>query len=485
MGENNNLSIIVASNRGALNFEHKNGKIVAKRGAGGLVTALTTAIEAYDNLWISTTMNDADRSVAKNNTPYILPTKHGKLKLKFVAPGKNDYKAYYKIISNQLLWFCYHYLWKLSSLPSIGKEYLKAWESYEKVNKMFARAILEESARSSKKNMVFLQDYHLLTTAKYIREADPQLLVSHFSHTAWPQPDYLSILPREIVNSIFAGMLSCNLLGFQSEHYKNNFLLCCKSFTDNKIDWDKGLVYAGGRTVKCISFPISIDCDSLYAQARSEKVLKLQKKLEDKFRGKKILLRIERSDPIKNTLRGIQAYDRLLEKYPELKEKVVYLCLLYSSRSDIREYRNYHKKVEKLIGKINEKYGEDKWMPVYYDCQDNYDRALASLKIYDVLVVNSIYDGMNLISKEGPLINENSGVLILSENTGSFSELGKFVLAVNPFDIEETAGKMYEGLAMSKKNKEKLQREIKKVIHKNTAKDWLQKQIDELLNLKR
>lgn len=473
----NKPSIIVASNRGALVFDVKDGEIKASRGAGGLVTALSTAMQGYQNIWISAAISPGDKLIARDN---LYDNIEGvDQDFHFVDIEKQEFNEYYNIISNRLLWFCYHYLWKLSYDPAVGPEDISAWQSYKKVNSLFADKIIEES-QNIDQPLIFIHDYHLLLVAKYVREQAGNALISHFSHTAWPQPDYMAILPQNIVDDIFEGMLANDLLGFQSEKYRHNFLWCCSRLTEHTVDLESGIIFVGERAIKTGVYPISVDSDTVTRQAETDSVRNYRSALKEKFGDLKILLRIERADPTKNTLRGLQAYKRFLEKYSEQSGKVVYLCLLYASRTDIKEYIDYSEQVKTTAEAINEQFGKDGWEPVHLDVQDNYDRSLAALSLYDVLVVNSIYDGMNLIAKEGPLVNENNGVLVLSTNTGAFDEIGQYCLNVNPFSIEDTADTMLEALSMSADDRQRMQEALVKAVKANTAKVWLNDQIDDL-----
>lgn len=475
-------SVIIASNRGAFAFDIKDGEITASRGAGGLVTALSTAMRGYDSVWISAAISAGDKHIAKNGIyDQLEDVPHN---FRFVDIDDDSFNGYYNLASNRLLWFCYHYLWKLSSEPVIGQEYLEAWRQYRRVNELFAQKILAESKRL-KDPLIFLHDYHLLLAAKYIRATDETNTISHFSHTAWPQPDYMAVLPEEILGDIFEGMLANDILGFQSEKYRHNFLLCCEQLTDYEVNFKEGLVMLADNTVRTGVYPISVDSESIARQAESEKVDAYVSDIREDFQGLKIILRIERADPTKNTLRGIEAYRRLLAKYPEYRKKVVYMCLLYQSRTDIEDYIDYFREVQAAVKSVNKEFGSADWEPIYFDVQDNYERSLASLKLYDVLVVNSIYDGMNLVAKEGPIVNENDGVLLLSQNTGAYDEIGRYSIGVNPFSIEDTADKMNQALFMDTAQRREMHGKLVKAVRSNTSQLWFDNQINDLMDSSR
>jgi trehalose 6-phosphate synthase len=480
----NNFSIIVASNRGPAKFNKSSDGLTVKRGSGGLVTALSSVLEDIGGLWISSAITAADKELAKEGKLIDFPPGENLYKLKFVHTEEKEFDLFYNKISNELLWFCNHYLWSISQEPLIDDLIIDAWNSgYMSVNKKFAEQIEEAVLEYDKKSIVMLQDYHLLTAATFLREKVIDLPICHFSHTTWPNPEYFGILPQKIRDDIFAGMLSNDIVGFQSERYAQNFILCCQRFTDYKYENKRKAFLKDGRLVKVRVYPISIDYKTTAKEANSSLASELAKKFATQNKNLKIIVRVERADPTKNTVRGLLAYGLMLKKNPELLGKIKYLVFLHSSRAEISLYRDNMNKIKAVAEQINQKYGQGDWQPLELSIEDNYSRSLAALKIYDVLVVNPLFDGMNLVSKEGPIVNEKNGVLILSKNTGAYDELKANALTVNPFDIDETADQMFVALNMKIGKRKKMRESLAKIVKDNTAENWAYSQIEDLAKI--
>ena len=161
-----------------------------------------------------------------------------------------------------------------------------------------------------------------------------------------------------------------------------------------------------------------------------------------------LILRVDRADLSKNVLRGFSAFDLFLEQHPEFRERVTFMAQLMPSRTDVPQYAEYLERIEALVAVVNHRHGTPDWMPIQLKLRDDLEEAMAAYKHYDVLLVNAMFDGMNLVAKEGPIVNEREGVSILSENTGAHEELGEYALSVNPFDIQELANSIYAALTM-------------------------------------
>ena len=161
-----------------------------------------------------------------------------------------------------------------------------------------------------------------------------------------------------------------------------------------------------------------------------------------------MILRVDRADLSKNVLRGFTAFDIFLDQHPEFRERVTFIAHLQPSRTDVPEYLEYLEQIEALVAVVNHRHGTTDWMPIDLRIYDNFEEAVALYKHYDLLLVNAMLDGMNLVAKEAPAVNTRDGVMMLSENTGAHEELGDCALSVNPFDIQEQADAMYRALTM-------------------------------------
>jgi trehalose 6-phosphate synthase len=226
------------------------------------------------------------------------------------------------------------------------------------------------------------------------------------------------------------------------------------------------------------AYPISIDPGEFEELAQSEAVLEQERYV--KGLPGKLLLRVDRTDLSKNIVRGFLAYGRMLERHPELMGEVTFLAQLQPSRTDVREYAAYMEAVGRTAEQVNEEYGTDSWRPIELFMEDNFPRSVAAYKNFDVLLVNAVRDGMNLVAKESAVINEKNGVLVLSENAGAHEELGEHALSVNPFDIDEQADAIYTALTMGDEERGRRAKALRKTVNSNTIEDWVEAQIEDI-----
>ena len=284
-------------------------------------------------------------------------------------------------------------------------------------------------------------------------------------------------MPRNVLTDILKGLLSHDLVGFHCQDYVINFLRTCEDFLDAAVDMERQLVSFEGRWVPVGAFPISIDSDALIDESLKSEVMKNQILTDEK---KKFIFRADRIDPSKNIIRGFLSFERMLEMFPRIQENVDFIAYLYESRSAIKYYQDYQEKIKKTVARINERFGRNGWQPIRLRLEDNYFQTLAAYKNFDVLLVNSIADGMNLVVKEGSLINNNNGVVVLSARTGAYNELSRFCLTINPFDINETAKALKKALDMPKKVRAQRNTFLKDIVKKNNSAKWLFYQLQTL-----
>jgi trehalose 6-phosphate synthase len=478
--------VIVVSNRGPVEFRRdEEGKMRTYRGAGGLVTAMGTALVATDAVWISPARSRGDEEMALS-TPggkIGLPRENPQYWVKFITPNREQFHLYYNIISNSLLWFLQHYMMDLTHEPVIDREIHRAWnEGYRKVNQLFADEVLREIRSTNKKPLVFLQDYHLYLCAHYIRKKAPDVLIHHFTHSPWIQPDYLRLLPSRMRKELMQGMLANDVLGFHTHRYAANFLQCCQEadVVRVSVNLKRRSVYYDGREILIRHYPISIDHEALERLAQREDVHLHRQKIRNLAKERRLIIRVDRIEPSKNILRGLKAYELFLGQFPRWREKVIFLLFLYPSREDLKAYRDYRRSIEETTRHINQAFGTLYWQPVYLDIEDNYPRSVAGLMEFDVLMVNPVFDGMNLISKEGALLNQRDGVILLSMNTGAYSELKGSVLPLNPLDIWETAQLIDRALSLPYKKRQSMARKARERVKENSSFTWLLRQIQNL-----
>jgi trehalose 6-phosphate synthase len=454
------------------------------KGAGGLVTALSSLAAATDAPWVAVARDDSDRILAARGDPAELVTTDGTTyRVSFVEPPAHAYDLYYNTISNPLLWFIQHYLWDLAREPVIDTATLYAWrEGYLHVNRMVADRVVAEARASSKPPLVFVQDYQLYCVPGMVRDALGDVRIQHFVHIPWPTPQYWTILPKGIRDGVMHGILGADIIGFQTRRDVRNFLLTCEENLGLTIDLRERTVFFEGRTVWARNYPISVDVDGLLAQARGEEVMAEEARLLA-WRPERLILRVDRTDLSKNIVRGFLAYERMLEDHHQLHGTVQFYAYLQPSRQDIDDYRAYLGSVLSVAARINRKFSRGGWTPIRVEVDDVMARAVAGYRQFDVLLVNPIYDGMNLVAKEGVLCNQHNGVLVLSENAGSHEELGDYALSVNPFDIDETAEALYLGLMMDERQKQARAERIRETVRAADINRWIALQLQDIREL--
>jgi trehalose 6-phosphate synthase len=466
--------LILVSNRGPATFERRRKERLLRRGDGGLVSALSGLIEHRPALWVAAAMTNEDRTVAEEaqGGSFALPGVGVDTRGRFVVLDDQTYHGYYNVIANPILWFIQHYLWDLSNAPNIRREELDAWEhGYVAANHGFAEAVLAELSATPDAT-VMLHDYHLYLAPEVIRAAAPRAFLHFFVHIPWPQPDLWRVLPPHIREALLRGLLANDIVAFHTRRYARNFLLSCEELLDIPVDYRRRTIRWDGREVWVRSYPISINTPQFTGLADGADVATQEESLLRR-RRKHLICRIDRTDLAKNILRGFIAFDRFLELHPEFAEEITFVAMLQPSRQDVPEYVEYVDKVSSLVSHINTKHGNTDWMPIDLRFESNLPRAIALYKHYDVLMVNSIFDGMNLVAKEGPIVNTRNGVVILSENAGAHEEIGSFALAVNPFDIEAQADALFEALTMSADERSNRAYQMRLVVNENDVTKWL------------
>jgi trehalose 6-phosphate synthase len=443
--------LIVVSNRGPVSFARDaDGKRIVRRGGGGLVTALRSLVSHHDVVWIASAMTDEDRlaaheargepidEVARDGSPY---------RLRLVAHDERAYDWFYNVVANPTLWFLQHHLWGLPEQPNLDQGLHHAWdEGYVPVNRAFAEAVVAELEREPDA-AVFFHDYHLYLAPRFVREARPDTLLAHFVHIPWPQSDYWYVLDEPIRRAIHNGLVANDVVGFHTHRWRRNFLRTCGDVLAVAVDHDECAIDVDGRRVLVTSHPISVDPNEFDELKESPAVLAAEQQIRAR-RTEKLVLRVDRTDPSKNVVRGFRAFEAYLAAHPEAHGRVGMLALLDPSRQDIPEYSEYLGAIQRAARQVNDRFQLEGWTPIELTIADDFPRSVAAYKQYDVLLVNAIFDGLNLVAKEAPLVNGRDGVLILSENAGAHEELGPWALTVNPFDVAGQAEAIHRALEM-------------------------------------
>ena len=474
--------LIIVSNRGPAQFERgEDGERTVSRGGGGLVTALSGLVSHRDALWIASAMTDEDIAVSEERGgPVEMAIDGIEYRLLMVKSDPEAYDRFYNVIANPLLWFIQHYLWDLSNAPDVRQQELDAWDfGYQEVNRDIANAVLRQ-IQDRERPLVMLHDYHLYTAPGMIRAERPDAFLHHFVHIPWSQPDSWRVLPGRIRDAIFRGLLANDIIGFHTHAYCINFIRCCDELLEVDVDYERCAVsHAGGQTL-ARAYPLGIDAERLRRVAEgSPQVADAEREVLER-RRKYLIIRVDRADLSKNVLRGFTAFDTFLTQHPEFREQVTFIAHLQPSRQDVPEYAEYLERIEALVAVINHRHGTTDWMPIDLKIYENFHEAVARYKHFDLLMVNSIFDGMNLVAKEAPIVNTRSGVLMLSENTGSHEELADCALSVNPFDIQEQADTIYRALTMDMEERRIRAQRLREIIVSRDPGDWVDEQLADI-----
>jgi len=275
------------------------------------------------------------------------------------------------------------------------------------------------------------------------------------------------------------------VVGLQTAYDVENFLLTCQwNLPEAAVDHERRVVYLDGHGPRVNAYPVSVDVAELERLARSEEVSRYEERIRPLL-GEKTIVRVDRVDPAKNILHGFEAYDMLLQHCPTLVGRVNFLAFLVPSRTSIREYKEYTQQVFALVDKINARHRKAGWKPIKVFYEHNYAQAIAGMRLYDVLLVNPVADGMNLVAKEGPVVNTRDGVLVLSKKAGAHEQLSGDCISVEPADIEGTAQALYRALTMTSWERIQKAQRLRMSVRKEDITWWLGTQLDDLCKVVR
>ena len=481
-----NLHPIIAANRAPVDIQDAGERLRFVRGGGGLVTGLSGLAQSTGAVWVACMRNGLEREVSPGDTgqPMLVETDDGqRFRVSQVSPPRLSYDMYYKTIANPLLWFVQHYLWDLAEAPVLDDSTHHAWnEGYRRVNQLFAQQVVREARRAPKRPLMLSHDYHLYLLPRLVRRELPDAVIQHFVHIPWPTPQYWKVLPQYMRDEIMDGLLASDIVGLQTRSNVRNFLLTCEENMGLPVDFREQTTFYRGRTIWVRHYPISIDVRAFEVAARALAVERAEREIL-RWRPEQIIFRVDRLDLSKNIVRGFYAYERLLQAHPEWQGRVVFWALLQKTRQDVTEYRDYARQVHQLARGINQRYGRADWQPIRLELKDDMPRAIAGYKQFDVLLVNPIYDGMNLVAKEGVTVNRRGGVLVLSENAGAHEELGPWAITINPFDVDATAEALHRALLLDGVERHARLERMRVAVEQNDVARWISAQLQDIRDL--
>ena len=479
--------LVLASNRGPVEYQYTpDGRQEVRRGSGGVVTALNSLTHVAEFTWVAGAMSDGDRRAweASGGQPLRSPLQGHRVNVRFVATSRRVYHKYYNVFCNPLLWFLQHYMWNSPYNPNIDATVYDAWDDgYVPVNQAFAQAVTDQIGSASEPSVVMLHDYHLYLAPAMVREKAPQAIIQHFVHIPWPAVRYWELLPAHMLKGICNGLCGADIVGFQTPSDVRNFLDTCEEvLPDVVVDHVAQTVQRNEHCTHVRCYPISINVDEIRRLASGPRALEYERHLQTEC-GELTIMRVDRAEPSKNVVRGFRAFDLLLTRHPELKGRVVFLAFLVPSRTHIRQYQRYMEEIRQIIDQINSKHGTEDWTPIRTYLENNYTQAIAGMKLYDVLVVNSVIDGMNLVAKEGPVVNTRDGVLVLSVGAGAHRQLSVGALSVSAADIEGTMQAMYQALTMTPEERAQRAERLRTTVEEQDNPRWLESQLQDIETL--
>ncbi len=448
--------IVIVSNRGPVRFElDASGELTSRRGAGGLVSGIAPLVGGTDALWLAAAMTEGDRVAAERGV-----VEADGLRVQLVPMDPEVYRLAYDVVSNSVLWFAHHGLWDLTREPAFDADWPEAWEAYRQVNHGFADAV---AATAPEGAAVLVQDYHLCLVAERLRDARPDVATVHFSHTPFAPPVWLEALPDAHMVELLRGMAAHDACGFHTEQWAQDFRDCARHL-------------AGLAPVTFVS-PLASDPDDIRAEAASEACEAALRSLDEVVGDRAVIGRVDRVELSKNLLRGFLAYGDLLERHPEHRGRVVFVAGAYPSREGVPAYAAYRADVEKVVQEVNERFGTPDWTPIVLHVEDDFPRSVAILRRADVLLVNPIRDGLNLVATEGALVNDHDAVLALSPEAGAWERLHPAALRVPPFDVAGTAEVLHQALRMPREERARRHAELRAIAEARTPRHWMADQL--------
>jgi trehalose 6-phosphate synthase len=469
--------VVIASNRGPLSFSYDDSeRLVSSRAGGGLASAMTGAACAPDTIWLCAALSDADRNAARTRPD-------GRIDLAGYDTGGGAVvmlpidaavvAGAYTRFSTTTIWNLNHGLIDPASPLTFNDAWRRDWSSYVDYNELFADAIADVADDGAR---VLVQDYHLDLVPAALRARRPDLRIGHFTHTPWATSEDFGRLPADVAELLLRGLLGADSLGFHSPRWAADFAACAVDVLG--ATYQDGEISCDGRRTPLRIHPLGVDPEPLRSRAAEADVEKRVTGLRKLIGGQQMIGRVDRTEPAKNIHRGLLAIAQLFRDHPEHVGKVVHAALAYPSRQDVAEYRDYTADCVALAAEINEELATSEWTPVLFNVRNDYPRSLATLRCADVLLVNSLRDGMNLVAKEGVLLSDHA-TLVLSRETGAADEMTA-ALVVDPLDVDATAVALHQALTMAPDERRRRHNELAEVAAALPPRAWIQAQLDAL-----
>lgn len=466
-------SLIVASNRGPLTVaEVDDGDDEVNRGGGGLVSGMQAALKSSPGaVWVCAALNDRERALAReakdgmlSQVPFVAEALHGDFDVHMLPIDAPTFRAAYNGIANSTLWFVLHQLFELPKQPAFDSAWRRQWAGYVRYNRAFAEAIAHDAAENA---VVMVQDYHLFLVPRMLRELRPDVRIGFFTHTPWVTADYFTTLPDDVAHDVVDGMLGADVVGFHTQRWADLFSETAASV-------------CGVEPTSIRVFPLGTDVEEMQRLGGRRVVDTALRALNELVGDRAVIGRVDRTELSKNVWRGLLAYRELLRRFPEWRGQVVHAVYDNPSREDLPAYREYTASIERLAGDINDEFSTDDWTPVVLEIQDDYPAALAALRRSDVIFVNSVRDGMNLVVLEALVLSDRDPAVVISREMGAAEILGPDAITVNPFDVSASAEALNTALVMNHDERAERVNRMRAAATRLPPAEWFQAQLDAL-----
>jgi trehalose 6-phosphate synthase len=449
--------IVIVSNRGPVSYVFDaDDRPVPRRGAGGLVSGLGPLVRGTETTWIAAAMSDADRMAASDG----VTTAEG-FRVRLLALDPDDWHQHYDTVCNEALWFAHHGLFDPVYAPAWPAGWVEGpWAAHRRVNEAFAEAVATDAPDGA---VVLIQDYHLCLMAPVLRARRPDLRLVHFSHTPFAPPLWLRLLPSAVRRELLDGLAAHHACGFHTTRWAEDFAASA--------------AMVGVEPPPTFVAPLGPDVGDLTATLDGDASQAAAAELDQVLGDRAFVVRVDRIELSKNVLRGFDAFAALLEADPSRHGRVIFGAFVYPSRQGVAAYDRYRDAVARRVSEINARFGTRAWQPILFEPDDDFPKSMAALARADVVVVNPIRDGLNLVAKESMAINRRLGQLVLSPEAGAWDELGEWAWCADPFDVGATASALAAALDAPEPERARRASALREAALARTPADWLADQI--------
>jgi alpha,alpha-trehalose-phosphate synthase [UDP-forming] len=464
--------LVIVSNRLPIVIDREEERWRIVPGSGGLVTALAPIMRRNSGLWVGWPGCGAEAPLEELFTRFSDAQGY---QLAPVPLSEDQVDKYYRGFSNETLWPLFH------DLLGYCRFRTETWQVYQQVNARFAEVLLTHSRPG---DVIWVHDYQLLLVGQALNQLGIRQSLGFFLHIPFPSPDLYRRLPwrREIIHAL----LAYDLIGFQTLRDRRNFVACATSLLPDTEVISRHrhftLLRSGERFVKVGHYPISIDFAEFHDAARSQEVADAAWYLHEQLEERQLLLGIDRLDYTKGIPDRFLAFERALEKYPDLHRRTSLLQVVVPSRTLVADYQDLKEQLDQLAGRINARFSEPGWTPIYYVFRSlERVQLLAHYRASEIALVTPLRDGMNLVAKEYCAASvDGNGVLILSEFAGAADELGRGALLVNPYDVEASADAIHQAFVMPHAERQRRMGLLQSQVRRHDVHLWLRRFMEHL-----